>query len=232
MSLLAIENLSVAYGDLYAVRDVSFAVEQGTVFVLLGANGAGKTSILRAISGLLRPRAGRVLANGNDLSGMKPHDVATNGISHVPEGRRVFPNLTVEDNLVVHSYAGVAPALVLERAFDRFPVLARRRGQLAGTLSGGEQQMLSLARALGTAPAVLLLDELSMGLAPLIVERLFEEVHAIAAEGIAVLVVEQFANVVLSFAQRVAIMATGELVFDGTPGDAAPILEDLYLGRT
>jgi branched-chain amino acid transport system ATP-binding protein len=148
----------------------------------------------------------------------------------IPEGRGVFPNLSVEDNLAVFSFAGVPPAEVAERTFERFPQLATRRKQLAGTMSGGEQQMLSLARGLATDPAVLLLDELSMGLAPRIVEALFAEVARSAADGVAVLIVEQFANAVLPLVDRAAVMVAGELVFTGDPGEAEALLESAYLG--
>ena len=187
MSLLAVENLSVAYGDLFAVRDVSFAVEQGTVFVLLGANGAGKTSILRTISGLIPARGGTHRRRKRQaLNGMSPHQVAQAGISHVPEGRRVFPNLTVEDNLIVSYLPSRAPvplAQALASVYELFPRLAERRRQAGGTLSGGEQQMLAIGRAMMNFPKLLMLDEPSLGLSPVLAELVFERLARNQAAG-------------------------------------------------
>ena len=171
MTLLAVENLSVCYGDLYAVREVSFALQQDSVFVLLGANGAGKTSILRSISGLVPARGGSILADGKSLIGLPPHQVARAGISHVPEGRRIFTHLTVEENLTVSFLADRAPvklAQAFAAIYQLFPRLAERRRQAGGTLSGGEQQMLAIGRALMANPRLLLIDEASLGLSPAI----------------------------------------------------------------
>ncbi|MBV9555865.1 MAG: ABC transporter ATP-binding protein, partial [Pseudolabrys sp.] len=176
-TLLGVENLSVAYGDLFAVRDVSFAVEEGSVFVLLGPNGAGKTSILRTISGLLRARGGDIVAQGRSLLGLAPNQVARAGIAHVPEGRRVFPHLTVEENLVVSYLAARATTSMadgLAAVYALFPRLAERRKQAGGTLSGGEQQMLAIGRALMNFPKLLMLDEPSLGLSPVLADLVFE----------------------------------------------------------
>jgi branched-chain amino acid transport system ATP-binding protein len=217
MSLLAVENLSVAYGDLFAVRDVSFAVEQGTVFVLLGANGAGKTSILRTISGLIPARGGRVTTDATSLNGLSPHQVAQAGISHVPEGRRVFPTLTVEDNLIV-SYlperAPGSPAQAMAAVYELFPRLAERRRQAGGTLSGGEQQMLAIGRAMMNFPKLLMLDEPSLGLSPVLADLVFERLGEIKRQGTTILLVEQNATC-LEMATRGIILANGQIVLAG-----------------
>jgi branched-chain amino acid transport system ATP-binding protein len=217
MSLLAVENLSVAYGDLFAVRDVSFAVEQGTVFVLLGANGAGKTSILRTISGLIPARGGRVMTDATSLNGLSPHEVAQAGISHVPEGRRVFPNLTVEDNLIVSYLAARAPtpiAQAIAAVYELFPRLAERRRQTGGTLSGGEQQMLAIGRAMMNFPKLLMLDEPSLGLSPVLSDLVFERLGEIKRQGTTILLVEQNATC-LEMATSGVILANGQVVLAG-----------------
>jgi len=217
MSLLAVEGLSVAYGDLFAVREVSFAVDEGIVFVLLGANGAGKTSILRSISGLIPARAGKVTALGKSMIGLAPHQVARAGISHVPEGRRIFPNLTVDENLVV-SYlpgrASVSGAQALAAVYELFPRLAERRRQAGGTLSGGEQQMLAIGRAMMNFPKLLMLDEPSLGLSPVLAELVFERLAEIRRQGTTILLVEQNATC-LELATRGIILANGDVVLAG-----------------
>ncbi|MGZ5827101.1 MAG: ABC transporter ATP-binding protein [Xanthobacteraceae bacterium] len=217
MSLLSVEKLSVAYGDLFAVRDVSFAVEEGTVFVLLGANGAGKTSILRTISGLIPARGGTIKTEATTLNGMSPHQVAQAGISHVPEGRRVFPNLPVEDNLVVSYLPSRAPvpiAQAMTAVFELFPRLAERRRQAGGTLSGGEQQMLAIGRAMMNFPKLLMLDEPSLGLSPVLAELVFERLAEIKRQGTTILLVEQNATC-LEMATRGIILANGKIVLAG-----------------
>jgi branched-chain amino acid transport system ATP-binding protein len=230
MTLLAVQNLSVAYGDLFAVRDVTFTVEEGTVFVLLGANGAGKTSILRTISGLLRPRAGKIFAEGTDLSGMKPHEVARHGISHVPEGRRVFPNLTVEDNLTV-SYLGTRSntpvAEALAAIYALFPRLAERRTQFGGTLSGGEQQMVAIGRAMMNFPKLLMLDEPSLGLSPVMADLVFERLAEIRKGGTTILLVEQNATC-LEMATQGIILANGSIALSG---DAHSLQDSEFVRR-
>ena len=215
MTLLAVENLSVSYGDLYAVREVSFALDEHAVFVLLGANGAGKTSILRAISGLVPARGGKITAAGKSLIGLPPHQVARAGISHVPEGRRIFPHLTVEENLLVSFLPGrasVTRAEAFSSVYQLFPRLAERRRQAGGTLSGGEQQMLAISRALMSKPEVLLLDEPSLGLAPQMVQAIFRVIKEINAEGTTILLVEQNAHMALVTANRGYVMETGRIV--------------------
>ena len=217
MTLLAVDKLSVAYGDLFAVREVSFSIDEGIVFVLLGANGAGKTSILRSISGLIPARSGSVTAQGKSIVGFSPHEVARAGISHVPEGRRIFPNLTVEDNLIVSFIAARAPmppAQALAAVYALFPRLAERRKQAGGTLSGGEQQMLAIGRAMMNFPKLLMLDEPSLGLSPVLAELVFERLAEIKRQGTTILLVEQNATC-LELATRGVILANGHVVLAG-----------------
>jgi branched-chain amino acid transport system ATP-binding protein len=217
MSLLAVENLSVSYGDLYAVREVSFALEQDAVFVLLGANGAGKTSILRAISGLVPTRGGDIVAEGRSLIGLAPHQVARAGISHVPEGRRIFPHLTVEENLTVSFLSERAPVALADAfasIYQLFPRLAERRRQAGGTLSGGEQQMLAIGRAMMNFPKLLMLDEPSLGLSPVLAELVLERLVEIRRQGTTILLVEQNATC-LDMATSGVILANGRAVLAG-----------------
>jgi len=217
VSLLAVEGLSVAYGDVLAVRDVSFAFDEGEVFVLLGANGAGKTSILRCISGMVPARDGGVTSGGRRLNGLRPHQVARAGISHVPEGRRIFPNLTVEENLAVsfiRGRAGDSSAAALAGVYELFPRLAERRRQFGGTLSGGEQQMLAIGRAMMNGPKLLMLDEPSLGLSPVMSELVFERLAAIRAQDTTILLVEQNATC-LELATRGVILQNGRVLLSG-----------------
>jgi branched-chain amino acid transport system ATP-binding protein len=217
MTLLSVENLSVAYGDMLAVHDVSFAFDTGEVFVLLGANGAGKTSILRCISGLVPARGGSVAFAGRSLKGKRPHEVARAGIAHVPEGRRVFPNLSVEENLIVsfmRKRTKDTLAVALDAVFEFFPRLRERRRQLGGTLSGGEQQMLAIGRALMNFPDLLMLDEPSLGLSPVMADLVFERLVAIRALGTTILLVEQNATC-LELATHGVILQTGRVLMIG-----------------
>lgn len=217
MSLLEVSDLSVAYGDLVAVRRVSFAVDEGAVFVLLGANGAGKTTILRAISGLVPARSGRIVAAGQDLRGLAPNEVARAGIAHVPEGRQIFANLSVNDNLSVSYLAERSQGSMtaaLDAVYQLFPRLAERRRQLGGTLSGGEQQMLAIGRALMNFPGLLMLDEPSLGLSPVLADLVFERLTAIRALGTTILLVEQNATC-LELATDGIILANGEVALAG-----------------
>jgi branched-chain amino acid transport system ATP-binding protein len=215
--LLEVSDLSVAYGDLVAVRRVSFAVDEGSVFVLLGANGAGKTTILRAISGLVPARSGRIFADGRDLQGSAPNQVARAGIAHVPEGRQIFANLSVGDNLSVSYLAERTEAsmtVALDAVYQLFPRLAERRRQLGGTLSGGEQQMLAIGRALMNFPKLLILDEPSLGLSPVLADLVFERLATIRAHGTTILLVEQNATC-LELATDGIILANGEVALAG-----------------
>jgi branched-chain amino acid transport system ATP-binding protein len=236
VSLIALEGLQVAYGGIRAVKGISLEVQQGELVCLIGANGAGKTTTLRAITGMLHPSAGRIVYEGRDIAGMKPHLISRQGLALVPEGRGVFAQLTIEENLAMGAYArhdraGVAADV--ERAFALFPRLKERRRQTAGTLSGGEQQMLAISRALMSRPRLLLLDEPSMGLAPLMVERIFEVIRSISAEGVTLLLVEQNARLALEVSHRGYVLESGLVTLSG---EAASLLHDprireAYLGE-
>jgi len=233
MTAPALELIGVraAYGRIDVLRGVDLLVPPGTVFALLGPNGGGKSTTLRVISGRMRPTAGCVHVAGVHINGAPPARLARAGMCSVPEGRGIFPNLTVSENLRMSTYrGGVTFDDVRAKAFERFPILGERRRQLAGTLSGGEQQMLALARALTTEPALLLLDEISMGLAPLIVAQLYEVVAHLAEEGIAILIVEQFARAALPVADFAGIMTQGRIQVVGEPADIEAALSDAYLG--
>jgi branched-chain amino acid transport system ATP-binding protein len=219
MSLLEVEGLEAGYGPVTVVRDLSFTVEEGKVVTILGANGAGKTTTLRALSGIARAR-GRVTFDGTELLGRSPEWIVRRGIAHVPEGRGNFAPLTVEENLRLGAYVrkdGGAVRADMERCFEHFPRLEERRTQAAGSLSGGEQQMLAIARGLMLAPRLMLLDEPSHGLSPLITREVFKILRQIAQEGTTLLVVEQNANLVLDFADHAYVLETGQLVLDGSP---------------
>lgn len=227
--MLRVSGVSAGYGGIDAITDVTFAVGDGEVFGLLGPNGAGKTTTLNVVAGLLRPRRGEVAFCGQSVGGTDADALARAGVRMVPEGRGVFPNLSVAENLWMSSYTGIARGTIEERAYARFPRLAQRSRQMAGTLSGGEQQMLAMARALATDPAMLVLDELSMGLAPMVVAELYACVAELAASGVTVLVVEQFAHELIGVADRLAIMLSGRIVRVGEPEEIAAELERAYL---
>jgi branched-chain amino acid transport system ATP-binding protein len=228
--LLELERVTAAYGRIEVLHGVDLVVPPASVVALLGPNGAGKSTTLKVASGQLVPTGGCVHLTGRHVNGVGADAIARLGVCTIPEGRGIFPNLTVRENLRMATYAGVGLSAVEERAFVTFPRLRERRGQLAGTMSGGEQQMLAMARALAVEPSLLLLDELSMGLAPLIVEELYGIVADIAREGVAILVVEQFARTVLGVADYAAIMLHGRVVSIGQPADIAAELETAYLG--
>jgi ABC-type branched-subunit amino acid transport system ATPase component len=227
--VIEVHDLCAGYGGIDVVSDVTFEVAAGEVFALLGPNGSGKTTTLAVIAGLLPASSGTVSICGQSVLGAEADALARAGLCTVPEGRGIFPNLTVAENLWMASFAGASRSDIEERAYARFARLAERRDQLAGTMSGGEQQMLAMARALATDPALLILDELSMGLAPLVVRELYEQVAAIAAEGLSILVVEQFAHEVLGVADTAAIMLHGRLGRIGAPADIAEELASAYL---
>jgi branched-chain amino acid transport system ATP-binding protein len=231
--LLELSDVRAAYDGVTVLHGVDLAVAAGQVVALLGPNGAGKTTTLRVAAGVHPVQSGRLLLGGRDVTGAVPGDLARAGVCLIPEGRGVFPNLSVRDNLLMMTFTGRTREQVQEVAFSRFPVLAKRASQQAGTLSGGEQQMLALARGLATDPAVLLLDELSMGLAPLVVAALYEQVAQIAAQGVAVLVVEQFAAAALGIADHVAVLVRGRVQRQGRPDRALrDELSALYLGSS
>jgi len=218
--LLRLDDVRASYGDLQALFGITFEVKAGEIVTLIGANGAGKTTTLRVISGLLKSRQGKVYFDGQDISKLPPHEIVMRGVSHVPEGRQLFPFMSVEENLALGAYIprqrpGIKQAI--EEQLELFPILKERRKQLAGTLSGGEQQMVAVARGLMAAPKLLLLDEPSLGLAPKIVEEVFTKVQQIGKSGVTVLIVEQ--NVVdgLSISDRGYVVENGEVILQGSP---------------
>ncbi len=236
MALLEINDLHTYYGKIHALRGVSLTVGEGEIVTLIGANGAGKTTTLNTISSVLVPKSGSITLDGEDLTHVAPHQVVTRGVVQVPEGRRIFAQLTVEENLLMGAYTVDDDKLVAEgvaNAYAMFPRLKERRKQIAGTLSGGEQQMLAMGRALMTKPRILLLDEPSMGLAPNLVEYIFETIERIHAEGAAILLVEQNAATALTIAHRGYVLQTGRIILsDSAAGLAAN--EDVrrsYLGE-
>ena len=236
MSLLALENLQVSYGGIRAVKGVDLEVGQGELVCLIGANDAGKTTTLRAVTGLVRAASGRILYEGADISGLRVHEIARRGLALVPEGRGVFAQLSIEENLAMGAYARhdrPAVAADVERSFALFPRLKERRSQTAGTLSGGEQQMLAIARALMSRPKLLLLDEPSMGLAPLMVERIFEVIRTIAAEGVTMLLVEQNARLALEVSHRGYVLEGGLVSLSGEARSLLgnPRIREAYLGE-
>ncbi|MDC0713045.1 ABC transporter ATP-binding protein [Stigmatella sp. ncwal1] len=234
--LLTVEGIKVHYGAIQALRGVSLTVGKGEVVALIGANGAGKTSTLRAVSGMLKPSAGHIQFAGHDTTGMKAHLLVPRGMAHAPEGRGIFPNLTVQENLDLGAYLrrdtdGIAADQ--EKSFALFPVLKARRKQLAGTLSGGEQQMLAIARALLSKPQLLLLDEPSLGLAPQVTETIFRTLREVNTMGMSILLVEQNAHLALKMAHYGYVLETGEVVMAG-PGKAlleSPEVRKAYLGE-
>jgi branched-chain amino acid transport system ATP-binding protein len=231
--VLELRGVKAAYGRIQVLHGVDLVVPRGSVVALLGPNGGGKTTTLKVVSGQMSPTSGCVHIAGRHVNGASPDALARVGVCTIPEGRGVFPNLTVRENLRMVTFAGTATLDEVEEvAYRRFPRLGERRSQLAGTMSGGEQQMLALARGLAVDPALLLLDELSMGLAPLIVEGLYEIVAQVAAEGVSILVVEQFARTVLGVADYAAIMLHGKVVSVGQPADLEEELSSAYLGSS
>ena len=232
--MLKVNNINVYYGSIHAVKDVSFEVHQGEVVTLIGANGAGKSTILQTVSGLLRSKTGSVEFLGEALDGVPAHKVVNKGLAHVPEGRRVFLQMTVEENLEMGAYTrpNIEIADSIADVYERFPRLKERRKQIAGTLSGGEQQMLAMGRALMSKPQLLMLDEPSMGLAPLLIEQIFSIIKELHAAGTTILLVEQNAQMALSVADRGYVLETGRIV---TTGTGAQLLNDdavkkAYLG--
>ncbi len=233
--MLEITDLHVYYGEIHALKGISFEVRKGEIVTLLGNNGAGKTTTLRTVSGLLSPRQGDVRFEGHSLAGVAAHDIVLKGITHVPEGRRIFNRLTVVENLEMGAYtrSDAEVARDMDHVFTIFPRLKERRSQVAGTLSGGEQQMLAIGRALMARPRLLLLDEPSMGLAPVLVEQIFETVLAINREGVTILLVEQNAAMALSIAERGYVLETGRLPLQGAARELAdnPEVRRAYLGE-
>ena len=230
MNVLELRGVHAAYERIDVLFGIDLEVPEASVVALLGPNGAGKSTALRVAAGLHQPTAGDVLIAGRRVNGARPEDLARSGLCLIPEGRGIFPNLTVRENLRMMTYTGTSLDEVEQRSFTRFPRLKERFTQTAGTLSGGEQQMLAMARGLATDPAVLLLDELSMGLAPIIVEELYDIVAQVAQQGVSILVVEQFASTVLGVADYAAIIVHGRIARAGRPSELRDELSKAYLG--
>ncbi|HEX3899515.1 MAG TPA: ABC transporter ATP-binding protein [Mycobacteriales bacterium] len=233
-ALLELDRVSVSYGGMRALSDVSLVVPEGCVVALLGPNGAGKTSTLRAISGLVRPSSGDIRLAGKSINRVAPHRISASGVLHVPEGRGIFRSLTVRENLQMATYAQrkVDPDSMIDQAVEMFPVLGGRLGQVAGTLSGGEQQMLALARAFAARPRLLMLDEISMGLAPRVTQQLFDAIRVAAKGGLSMLLIEQYVDAALELADYGYVMEKGTILDMGEPADlrASGSLNAAYLG--
>ncbi len=233
--MLKVEDINVYYGAIHAIKGVSFEVNDGEIVTLIGANGAGKSTILNTVSGLLRSKTGSIVFKGNSIMTTAPHKIVAAGLAHVPEGRRVFLNLTVEENLEMGAYtqpqSAVAPAL--EDVYNRFPRLRERKRQSVGTLSGGEQQMLAMGRALMSKPELLMLDEPSMGLAPILVEQVFDIIKELNQAGVTILLVEQNAKMALSIADRAYVLETGRVSMSGSAADISKDegVKKAYLGK-
>ncbi|MBQ8417928.1 MAG: ABC transporter ATP-binding protein [Phascolarctobacterium sp.] len=233
--MLRVEDINVYYGAIHAIKGISLDVPDGEIVALIGSNGAGKSTTLRTISGLMKPKTGRIMYDGEDITGVPAHKIVGKGLCQVPEGRHVFANMTVMENLELGAYLrndkeGIAKDL--EAVFEKFPRLLERKDQISGTLSGGEQQMLAMARALMSRPKLLLLDEPSMGLAPLLVKEIFNIIKEINASGTTVLLVEQNANMALSIADKAYVLETGRITLSGTAAELASSEEvrKAYLG--
>jgi len=233
--MLNVENINVHYGAIHALKDVSFHLEENEIVALIGANGAGKSTSLNTISGLLHPTSGRVVFAGEDISAVSPQEIVRKGIIQVPEGRRIFASMSVWENLEMGAFTRSNRAEInarMESVFERFPRLKERRKQAGGTLSGGEQQMLAIARALMAEPRVLLLDEPSMGLAPILVEQIFDIIREINESGTSIILVEQNALMALSIADRGYVLDTGRVALEGSSNDLLhnPLVINAYLG--
>jgi branched-chain amino acid transport system ATP-binding protein len=235
MSLLGVQDVVTAYGKIEALRGVSLDVAEGSITCLLGPNGAGKTTLMMSIAGILKPKRGRIVFKGQNIAGTPPHAIVAKGVALVPENRLVFPAMTVLENLQAGAYQRADRKAVgedIERMFTRFPRLKERAGQQAGTLSGGEQQMLAVARALMSRPKLLLMDEPSLGLAPLVVEEIFRIVTELHKDGVSIFLVEQNAHMALKVAQHFYLMEQGKVTFSGDPGSLAEdeVIRRAYLG--
>lgn len=233
--MLKVEDINVYYGAIHAIKGISLEVSEGEIVALIGSNGAGKSTTLRTISGLMKPKTGKIMYEGNDIAGMPAHKIVGMGLCQVPEGRHVFANMSVLENLEMGAYLRSDKEAIeedMKKVFDRFPRLLERKNQIAGTLSGGEQQMLAMGRALMSRPKLLLLDEPSMGLAPLLVKEIFNIIKDINATGTTVLLVEQNANMALSIADKAYVLETGRITLSGTAKELASSEEvrKAYLG--
>lgn len=234
MKVLEVESLNVYYGSIHAVKNVSFEIKKGEIVSLIGANGAGKTTILKTVSGLIKPKSGEISYKGLDVLKTKPYELVSLKLAHTPEGRKIFTELTVEENLEMGAYTLNNDEKIqnIKKMYKMFPRLKERKKQLAGTMSGGEQQMLAIARSLMSNPEVLLLDEPSMGLAPLLVQEIFEIIKEINKKGVTILLVEQNANQALSISDRAYVLETGEIILNGSGQDLLnnSMVKKAYLG--
>lgn len=233
--MLSIDQLNVSYGAIHALKGVSFDLEKGEIVALIGANGAGKSTTLNTISGIYRPDTGKIMYEGRDMTQTSPAEIVQQGIVQVPEGRKIFSRMSVRENLEMGAYSIKEKDRIqanMKRVYDIFPRLKERQGQMGGTLSGGEQQMLAMGRGLMAEPGLLLLDEPSMGLAPLLVEQIFEVIQDINQQGVSILLVEQNANMALSIADRAYVLETGKVVLSGEAGKLMenPLVKEAYLG--
>ena len=234
-TLLKVDNINVYYGNIHAVKDISFEVDQGEIVTLIGANGAGKSTTLKTISGLLKPKTGDILYKGSSIKGMRAHKIVEAGLAHVPEGRHVFLHMTVEENLDMGAYTQPASTIApnKEKVFELFPRLKERRKQLAGTMSGGEQQMLAIARGLMSDPSMVMLDEPSLGLAPVIVDDVFDVIHNInTVKKLPVILVEQNAYMALSISNRCYVLENGRIAHSGKSSELiqSDVIRETYLG--
>ncbi len=236
-NILEIKDLLVSYGGIEAVKGISFDVPKGKIVTLIGANGAGKSTVLKTVSGIVKPKNASIIFEGTEISGKTPDFIVSKGVTLVPEGRRVFPNLTVSENLKIGAYLRKDKKAIqkdTEHVYELFPRLKERSWQLAGTLSGGEQQMLAVGRALMSSPKLIMMDEPSLGLAPLVVQDIFSIIRQINDEGITVLLIEQNANMALKIADKAYVMETGRITKEGTGAEllADETIKEAYLGKT
>lgn len=236
-NILEIKNLVVSYNGIEAVKGISFDVPKGEIVTLIGANGAGKSTVLKTVAGVVKPKNASILFEGEEISGKTPDFIVSKGVTLVPEGRRVFPNLTVLENLKIGAYLRKDKKAIqkdIEHVYELFPRLSERSWQLAGTLSGGEQQMLAVGRALMSSPKLIMMDEPSLGLAPLVVQDIFSIIRQINSEGITVLLIEQNANMALKIADKAYVMETGHITMEGTGEEllANETIKEAYLGKT
>ena len=234
-AMLEVKDLKVAYGKILAVKKISFSVDEGQVVTLIGTNGAGKTTTLRTISGLIRPTSGEILFQGKRIDEVPAHEIVTMGLAHSPEGRRIFPKMTVEENLLLGAFTRSDSEIKadLDAAYELFPILGERRSQAAGTFSGGEQQMLAMGRSMMSRPKLLMLDEPSMGLSPLMMRRIMKTVRTLQSQGTTILLVEQNAQAALSLADHGYVLEVGKIVLQGTGKDLLvnDAVRKAYLGE-
>ncbi len=234
MVMLKVENLKVNFGGIEAVKGISFDVKEGEIVTLIGSNGAGKTTTLRTIAGVVRPASGKITFDGEDITSIEPSSIVKKGITLCPEGRRIFPDMTVLENIKIGAYLREDDLSAdIERCHRLFPILKERSNQLAGTLSGGEQQMLAVARSLMSKPKIMMLDEPSLGLAPIIVKNIFDIIKTINDEGVTILLIEQNANMALRIADKAYVLETGHITIEGTGKELLtnPKIKEAYLGK-